>query len=89
MAITPAQRAAAEQRQWAAAQDNAAQIRLVAGPGTGKSKTIEKRVAHVLNTGATPQRVYVISFTVASSKELQERIAAFCARRLVRFPFKV
>jgi DNA helicase-2/ATP-dependent DNA helicase PcrA len=79
MAITPAQRAAAEQRQWAAAQDNSAQIRLVAGPGTGKSKTIEKRVAHVLNAGATPQHVYVISFTVASSKELRERIAAFCA----------
>jgi DNA helicase II / ATP-dependent DNA helicase PcrA len=50
MTITPAQCAAAEQRQWAAAQDNAAQIRFVAGPGTGKSKTIEKRVAHVLNT---------------------------------------
>ena len=48
-------------------------------PGTGKSKTIEKRVAQVLNTGATPQNVYVISFTVASSKELRERITAFCA----------
>jgi hypothetical protein len=68
MSITPAQRALAEQRQWLAAQDNAAQIRLVAGPGTGRSKTIEKRVAHVLNTGAMPQRVYVISFTLASSK---------------------
>ena len=79
MAITPAQRAAAEQRQWAAAQDNSTQTRLVAGPGTGKSKTIEKRVAHVLNAGATPQHVYVISFTVASSKELRGRIAAFCA----------
>jgi superfamily I DNA/RNA helicase len=51
MSITPDQRALAEQRQWLAAQDNAAQIRLVAGPGTGRNKTIEKRAAHVLNTG--------------------------------------
>src|SRR5712664_3617593 len=79
MAITPAQRALAEQRQWLAARDTSLQVRLVAGPGTGKSKTIEKRVAHVLNGGAIPQNVYVISFTVAASKELRERIAAFCA----------
>ena len=79
MAITAAQRAAAEQKQLAAARDTASQIRLVAGPGTGKSKTIEKRVAHVLSTGANPQNIYVISFTVAASKELRDRIVAFSA----------
>jgi DNA helicase-2/ATP-dependent DNA helicase PcrA len=81
MAITPAQRAVAEQRQWVAARDAAPQVRLVAGPGTGKSKTIEKRVADVLNGGAAPQNVYVISFTVAAAKELRERIAAFCVNQ--------
>jgi superfamily I DNA/RNA helicase len=79
MPITAAQRAAAEQHQWNAAQDVHAQIRLVAGPGTGKSKTIEKRVAQVLNGGANPADVYVISFTVAASAELRQRIAAYCA----------
>lgn len=79
MAITPAQYNAAEQQQWTAAQDAAQRVRLVAGPGTGKSKTIEKRVAHILNGGATPQNVYVISFTVAASSELRQRIANFCA----------
>lgn len=79
MAITAAQRNVAEQRQWAAARDATQQVRLVAGPGTGKSKTIEKRVAHVLNNGALPENVYVISFTVATSSELRERIAGFCA----------
>src|ERR1035437_10262690 len=79
MAITAAQRAAAEQRQWDAARDPAQQVRLVAGPGTGKSKTIEKRVAHVLDARATPQNVYAISFTVASTVELRERIRGFCA----------
>lgn len=81
MAITPAQCAAAEQRQWQAAQDTAPQVRLVAGPGTGKSKTIEKRVATVLNNGATARNVYAISFTVAASTELRQRINAFCANQ--------
>jgi DNA helicase-2/ATP-dependent DNA helicase PcrA len=79
MAITNAQKAAAEQRQLLAAQATAPQVQLVAGPGTGKSKTIEKRVAYVLSTGATPQSIYVISFTVAASRELQDRIVSYCA----------
>ncbi len=79
MPITAAQRAAAEHQQNLAAQSPAPQVRLVAGPGTGKSKAIEKRVAHVLNNGAVPSAVYVISFTVAASAELRDRIAAHCA----------
>ncbi len=79
MPITPAQCAAAEHQQDLAAQDAAPQVRLVAGPGTGKSKTIEKRVAQVLNNGAAPQSVYVISFTVAASDELRGRVLAHCS----------
>lgn len=63
MPITAAQKAVADQQQWAAARDRAPQVRLVAGPGTGKSHTIEKRVADLLLNGVTPTNVYVISFT--------------------------
>lgn len=79
MPITPAQIAQAQQAQSLAAQDAAAAIRLIAGPGTGKSATIERRIAHVLNKGANPNRVFVISFTRATCAELETRIAAFCA----------
>ena len=79
MPITNAQKAQAEQRQWAAARDGALQVRLVAGPGTGKSHTIEKRVADLLTKGATPSNIYVISFTRATCAELTERIRAFCS----------
>ncbi len=79
MPITTTQRARAEQHQWAAARDGAPQVRLVAGPGTGKSYTIEKRVADLLTNGATPGNVYVISFTRATCAELSERIRAFCS----------
>jgi len=79
MPITAAQKAQAEQRQWAAATDTASQVRLVAGPGTGKSHTIEKRVAHLLTNGANPQNVYVISFTKATCLELRERLQRYCS----------
>ena len=75
MSITTAQKTLAEQRQWTAAKDRAPQVRLVAGPGTGKSHTIEKRVAHLLSTGSTPTNLYVISFTRATCAELRTRIS--------------
>lgn len=79
MPITVAQKALAEQRQWAAARDAAPQVRLVSGPGTGKSHTIEKRVADLLTNGAAPGNVYVISFTRATCAELNDRIRVFCS----------
>lgn len=79
MPITPAQIAQAEHQQWQAAQDAAAAIRLIAGPGTGKSATIERRVAHLLNNGANPNNVYVISFTRATCAELATRTSVFCS----------
>ncbi len=79
MPITAAQKAVADQRQWTAARDQAPQVRLVAGPGTGKSHTIEKRVADLLLNGATPRNVYVISFTRATCEELRARIQTFCS----------
>ncbi len=77
MPITAAQKAAAEQHQWNAAHDPAPQVRLVAGPGTGKTRTIEKRVAHVIVNGATAGSVFVISFTRATCAELRKRISTF------------
>jgi len=79
MPITQIQKAQAERHQWAAAQANAPQVRLVAGPGTGKTSTIEKRVSWLLNQGVQPENLYVISFTRASCAELQQRITRFCS----------
>ena len=79
MPITLAQRVAAENQQVQAAEDPAQNIRLIAGPGTGKSRTIERRVAHVLQQGAVPGNVYVVSFTRATCEELRGRVRQFCA----------
>ena len=80
MPITPQQVQVAEATQRAAAHDGSQQIRLVAGPGTGKSFSIEERVCWLLGQGIQPRAIMVVSFTRASSVELRSRIHAYCAR---------
>lgn len=80
MPLTAQQIQAAEAIQRAAAHDASAQVRLVAGPGTGKSRSIEERVCWLLGSGTAPQSIYVVSFTRAASRDLQERIESHCTR---------
>src|SRR5260370_3452423 len=79
MPITPQQIQAAEATQRAAAHDAAKHIRLVAGPGTGKSFSIEERVCLFLGQRTHPQTVTVVAFTRAPSIELRGRIHKYCA----------
>ena len=69
MPITNAQIQAAEAIQDAAAHDPSLQVRLVAGPGTGKSRTIEERVRWLLAQHVPAAAIAVVSFTRASSNE--------------------
>lgn len=78
MAITPAQIAAAQAVQHAAAQDPSQRVRLVAGPGTGKSSAIEERVRWLLDQHVQPRCIYVVSFTRASALDLLRRIQKHC-----------
>ena len=78
MAITSAQKALAEQQQANAAADQSEQVRLIAGPGTGKTATIIKRVCELLKAGVDPSHLYVISFTRATCAEIKSRIVKSC-----------
>jgi DNA helicase-2/ATP-dependent DNA helicase PcrA len=78
MVITDEQRAVAEEQQWRAARDDSKYIRLIAGPGTGKSYTIEKRAAFTFEEAANPRNVYILSFTRNTCDELKERVRRFC-----------
>ncbi len=81
MPITAAQIAVAEAVQHAAAHDVSAQVRLVAGPGAGKSAAIEERVRWLLNQGVGAAAICAVSFTRASSLDLRRRVHQFCAAR--------
>jgi len=78
MPITSTQKINADKQQLLAAKDPSPQIRLVAGPGTGKSGTIIKRVIDLLDRGVDADKIYVISFTRATCSELSNRIMSTC-----------
>jgi len=78
MPITPQQIQAANLIQDAAAQDLTPTIRLVAGPGTGKSFVIERRVHWLLSDQNIPaESIIAVSFTRAAAKDLKERIYSY------------
>jgi len=79
MPFTPAQLSAETIRQHEAAHRTEPQVRLVLGPGTGKSATIEERVRWLLETGVAPTSTGVVTFTRASTRALQLRIRKYCA----------
>lgn len=78
MPISQSQIQAAIVRQYAAARDTSPQIRLVAGPGTGKSYAIEERVRWLLESKTTAESIYVVSFTRAAARDLKTRIQDTC-----------
>lgn len=77
MPITQAQYQAAQVSQHTAAQDLAMQVRLVAGPGTGKSFSIGERVNWLLSNGVPASGIFAVSFTNAAAEELASGIANY------------
>jgi DNA helicase II / ATP-dependent DNA helicase PcrA len=60
--------------QHAAAHDEGDHVRVVAGPGTGKSATIEERVCWLLENGVAAEGIVAISFTRLAARDLAARI---------------
>ena len=47
---------------------------IVAGAGTGKTKTLACRVAHLIATGTTPERILLLTFTRRAAGEMLARV---------------
>ncbi len=66
-ALDPDQRAAAE--------ITSGPLLIVAGPGTGKTRTLTHRLAHLIASGAaTPEQCLAITFTRRAAGEMRERL---------------
>src|SRR6185437_5101558 len=73
--------------QQAAADHGATPLVIVAGAGTGKTRTLTARVARLLEGGVAPERVLLLTFTRRAAASMTSRAAALCgdpdaARRL-------
>lgn len=50
------------------------QIMVLAGPGTGKTFTIIRRIEHILNSGCSAEKILCLTFSDAAAGEMQHRL---------------
>ena len=69
-------------RQQRAAATAAGPLLIIAGPGTGKTRTLTRRLAHqILERGRPARQFLAITFTRRAAQEMQDRLAGLGASR--------
>lgn len=63
--LNPAQRSAVE--------SGSEPLLIIAGAGTGKTRTLTERIKHLLAQGIDPSRIMAVTFTNKAAKEMKER----------------
>jgi DNA helicase II / ATP-dependent DNA helicase PcrA len=64
--------------QLVAAEHGSGPLVVVAGAGTGKTRTLTARVARLLEAGVAPERVLLLTFTRRAAAAMTSRAAALC-----------
>jgi DNA helicase-2/ATP-dependent DNA helicase PcrA len=79
-ALNPAQREAVLHGAEAGAVAAPGPLLIIAGAGSGKTNTLAHRVAHLVETGADPRRILLLTFTRRAALEMTRRARSIQAR---------
>ncbi len=55
---------------------------VLAGAGTGKTRTVTYRVAHLINTGISPANILLLTFTNKAAREMMRRVELLIGRNI-------